>query len=254
MTDGPLILVTNDDGLVAPGLQAMCAALSDLGRIVAVAPHRQRSAVSHSITLHKPLRLDEVEPDRYMCSGTPADCVYIAFHHVLDRLPDLVVSGINQGPNLGDDVIYSGTTAGAREAMLMGVQAVAASLERGSRFAAAAQVVRGICGRVLDRGLPDGVFLNVNLPREVDARSPWRLTTLGERHYGREVRAVRDPRGRSYYWIGGADLGTGDVPGSDGNAIVDGCVSVTPVHAHNTCRQSLEALEAWPWGREEADD
>jgi 5'-nucleotidase len=251
MTDPPLILVTNDDGLIAPGLQAVCAELSELGRVVAVAPHRQRSAVSHSITLHKPLRLDEVETDRYMCSGTPADCVYIAFHHVLDRLPDLVVSGINQGPNLGDDVIYSGTTAGAREAMLMGVQSIACSLERGSRFNAGARIIGRIAGRVLDRGLPDGIFLNVNLPREVEDASPWRLTTLGERHYGREVSALRDPRGRPYYWIGGADLGTGNVPGSDGNAIADGQVSITPVHAHNTCKESLEQLASWPWGHED---
>ncbi len=251
MVETPLILVTNDDGLIAPGLQAVCAALGELGRVVAVAPHRQRSAVSHSITLHKPLRLDEVEPDRFLCSGTPADSVYLAFHHVLDRLPDLVVSGINQGPNLGDDVIYSGTTAGAREAMLMGVQAIACSLERGRRFNAGADVIRRIATRVLQRGLPNGVFLNVNLPKAVESASPWRLTTLGERHYGREVQALRDPRGRAYYWIGGADLGTGNVPGSDGNALDDGCVSITPVHAHNTCMKSLEALTNWPWGDEE---
>jgi 5'-nucleotidase len=234
----------------AAGLQALCAALADLGEVIVVAPHRQRSAVSHAITLHKPLRLEEVAAGRFACTGTPADCVYIGLHHVLDRAPDLVISGINEGPNLGDDVIYSGTAAGAREASLVGLPSIAASLGWGDAFVPAASIIRDLTEDLLGGWLPDGVYLNVNLPEKVDVDTPLRLTTLGERHYGREVRAERDPRGRGYYWIGGADLGTGDVAGSDGNALRDGFVSVTPVRARNTTHDSLAAFRRRPWAQD----
>ena len=244
----PLILLTNDDGVDAPGLVALFDALSELGDVIAVAPERERSAASHALSLHKPLRLKEVAPGRHACSGTPADCVYIGLHHVLERPPDLVASGINSQVNLGDDVVYSGTAAGAREAALMDVErAVAFSVDqRHSSYEAAAQQALGFCRRVLAQPGAPRSFINVNFPRGTGPETPWRLTSLGLRNYGRQVTKKTDPRGKPYYWIGGGFLGFGDLPGSDCNAIKDGCISATPVHLRLTNAEATSSMATWP--------
>jgi 5'-nucleotidase len=243
--DKPLILLTNDDGIQAPGLMALASALEGIGRVVVVAPERERSAVSHAISLHKPLRLHEVAPGRYACSGTPTDCVYIAMHHVLEGPPSLVVSGINAGANLGDDVSYSGTVGAAMEALLMGAPAVAFSTMSRTRFEGAAQVARRICLRALAEGVPEGTLVNVNFPGDVTVETPWRLTALGRRNYGRQVTRSLDPRGRPYYWIGGAHLGFEEIEGSDCNAVRDGFVSLTPVHLRFTADHAMAPLARW---------
>jgi 5'-nucleotidase len=243
----PLILVTNDDGVHAPGLKILAEALFEVGDVVVVAPERERSAVSHALTLHKPLRMREVRRNWHSCSGTPADCVYMGLHHVLDRPPDLVVSGINSQVNLGDDVVYSGTAAGAREAALMDVTralAFSADTRHSASKELADQAVK-IARTVLDEdGTPD-TFLNINFPRGTGPQTPMRLTCLGVRNYGRQVTEEVDPRGRSLYWVGGSFLGYEDVPGSDCNAVQEGFISVTPVHLRLTHREAMASLENW---------
>jgi 5'-nucleotidase len=241
----PLILVTNDDGIQAPGLHALADALEEMAQVIVVAPERERSAVSHSISLHKPLRLKEVSPGRFACSGSPADCVYIALHHVLPGPPDLVASGINAGYNLGDDVTYSGTVGAAMEALLMGSPAVAFSADRKEDFGQAAQVAARVCERALAQGVPDQTLINVNFPVGVGPASRWALTQLGRRNYGRQVTRSVDPRGKPYYWIGGSALGFEDIPGSDCNAVRDGQVSLTPVHLKLTAQGAMEQLATW---------
>ena len=239
--------MTNDDGFEAPGLRALVAALeaADLAQVIVVAPERERSAIGHAISLHKPLRLKEVSPYRFWCSGTPTDCVYIAMHHILTGPPALVVSGINSGANLGDDVTYSGTVGAAMEALLMDIPAVALSLASGRRFEEAAQVAVRVCELAMTRGVPARTLLNVNFPAHVTQETPWRVAHLGKRNYGRQVTRNLDPRGKPYYWIGGAHLGFEDIEGSDCNAIQDGLVSLTPVHLRLTDDAAMEALASW---------
>lgn len=213
----PLILLTNDDGYNAPGLEALAASLGELGRVVVVAPERERSAVSHTISLHKPLRVKEVRPDWYWCSGSPADSVYIALNHILDQTPVMVASGINSAHNVGDDVIYSGTVAGAREASMMGIdRSVAFSCDaRKCSYEGAAANAARICKLILEQPPLADAFINVNFPSDTAADTPWQLTALGKRNYGRKVTQSTDPRGKPYYWIGGEFLGFDDIPGSD---------------------------------------
>ena len=244
----PLILITNDDGIDASGLQALGEALGELGEVIAVAPERERSAASHALSLHKPLRIKERRPGWFSCSGTPADCVYIGLHHVLSRPPDLVASGINSQVNLGDDVVYSGTAAGAREAALMDVErAVAFSVDqKHSDDAVVAQQALGFCRRLLAQPGTPRAFINVNFPRGTSPETPWRLTSLGLRNYGRQVTKKTDPRGRPYYWIGGGFLGFGDLPGSDCNAVQEGHISATPVHLRLTNTEVMSSMANWP--------
>ncbi len=244
----PLILLTNDDGVAAPGLEALAGALGELGEVVVVAPERERSAVSHALSLHKPLRVSSPRPGWHACSGTPADCVYIGMNHVLDRPPALVASGINSQVNVGDDVIYSGTVAGAREAALMDVaRSVAFSVDaRRSDYGAAAARAAEFCEALLSRPVPEGVLFNVNFPPGTGPETPWRLTRLGLRNYGRTVTRKTDPRGRDYFWIGGEFLGFGDLPGSDCNAIGEGAASVTPVQLRGPAQEAMGAMAGWP--------
>jgi 5'-nucleotidase len=242
-----MILVTNDDGIDAPGLKILGEAMSRIGDVVVVAPERERSAASHALTLHKPLRLKEVRPGWHWCSGTPADCVYMGFNHLLDRPPDLVVSGINSQVNLGDDVVYSGTVAGAREATLMdATRAVAfsADMRHSTDDQLSAQVEKFSRFFLETEGLPNA-FLNINFPRDLGPETKWELTCLGIRNYGRQVKEDFDPRGRPLYWIGGSFLGYEDLAGSDCNAITDGYVSVTPVHLRLTHQEALSSLSNW---------
>ncbi|MCB9669379.1 MAG: 5'/3'-nucleotidase SurE [Alphaproteobacteria bacterium] len=242
------LLVTNDDGVHAPGLLALAAALGELGEVWVVAPEREQSAQSHAFTLHKPLRVTEVGERRIALSGTPADCSYAAIHGLVPR-PDLVVSGINRGANLGSDVHYSGTVAAAREAVLQGVPAIAASLYiRGGQdemqFERAAAIVRDLASTAIRKGLPDGTLLNVNVPNG-DVVHGVRPTVLGRRRYTAQVEERQDPRGRRYVWIGGAPIGDEPIADSDVEWARRDWATVTPLHIDPTARTFLEALDGW---------
>ena len=242
-----LILVTNDDGIHSPGLRVLANAMKTLGRVVVVAPDRERSAVSHALTLHSPLRAMEQSADWWSVDGTPTDCVNLGIHGLVQEKPDLVVSGINLGANLGDDLTYSGTVAAAMEATLMGVPACAVSLS-GSKFHEedfrwAGQWAARIAARILEQGLPADTFLNVNVP----AGEPCGLclTRQGKRRYADAVVKNHDPRGRAYYWIGVGDLSFQPLEGTDAYAVDQGLVSMTPLHLDLTNDQAFGRLRAW---------
>ncbi len=243
------ILVTNDDGIHSEGIRALSEALNGLGDIWVVAPDRERSGASHSITLHSPLRMTPQGPQRFMVDGTPGDCVYLTVNNLLkDARPDLVVSGINHGPNLADDITYSGTVAAALEATMLGIPAIAFSLcARGGpmKFDAAARFARTLVASTTAHRLPKGTLLNVNVPRDSDGVT-FRLTRQGKRSFSQEVIAARDPRGKPYYWIGGDEQAHEDVPGSDCNTVYDeGVISVTPLHLDMTHFPLRDAMETW---------
>ncbi len=242
-----LILVTNDDGVLSPGLTVLAEALADVGRVVVVAPDRERSAIGHSLTLHAPLRAEEIRRDFFSISGTPTDCVNLGIHGLLDARPDIVVSGINRGGNLGDDITYSGTVAAAMEATLMDVPAFAISLDS-RRFAAedfreAAGFAAYLTRLISKHGLPNDTFLNVNVPAG-EIRGV-QLTRQGKRNYTETVEEKIDPRGKKYYWIGGGELGFHNVEGTDFHAVSGGCISVTPLHLDLTNYRSFDTLSAW---------
>jgi len=242
-----LILLTNDDGIHSAGLQALADEMQSLGRVVVVAPDRERSAVGHALTLHAPLRAEEILTDRWAVSGTPTDAVSLGIHGLLKEKPALVVSGINKGANMGDDLTYSGTVAAAMEATLMGVPAVAISLASKEfsydNFRSAAAVARQMAETVLEHGLPADTFINVNVPDS--APLGIRLTRQGKRVYGDAVVQNRDPRGRTYYWIGAGELSFQDLEGTDFHAVQNGYVSVTPLHLDLTNYAAMERLRQW---------
>lgn len=242
-----LILLTNDDGFHSAGLQALADQMQSLGRVALVAPDRERSAVGHALTLHSPLRVEEIQKDRWAVSGTPTDAVNLGIHGLLKEKPDLVVSGINKGGNMGDDLTYSGTVAAAMEATLMGVPAIAVSSASRSfaydDFGHAAAVARQLAETVLEHGLPADTFINVNVPE--NEPHGIRLTRQGKRIYGDDVIQNRDPRGRSYYWIGAGELGFQDLEGTDFHAVKNGYVSVTPLHLDLTNYAAMDRLRQW---------
>lgn len=242
-----LILVTNDDGVRSPGIRALAVALSDLGRVVVVAPDRNRSAVGHALTLEQPLRAEEIKPDVFAVDGMPTDCVNLGIHGLLRETPNLVVSGINRGSNMGDDITYSGTVCAAMEASLMGLPAFAVSLDsmkfEPADLNRAAVFSRQLAGQILTSGLPPDTFLNVNIP--AGEHRGVQLTRQGKRKYGDAVTVNTDPRGRHYYWIGGGDVGFESIPGSDCNALNEKMISVTPLHTNLTNDDSFAALKQW---------
>jgi len=245
---GPLVLVTNDDGFDAPGLHALVEALASLGRIVVVAPDREQSAAAHALTLRVPLRVYQAGEDRWRVEGTPTDCVHLGIFNLTGRRdPDLVLSGINRGLNVGDDVTYSGTVAGALEAALLGVPALAVSAQIDASgapdYARAGAIARELAERLLAQPLPRGVFLNVNVPAGVPREI--RITRQGTRSYRAAVVERLDPAGRPYYWIAGADTTPAGEPDGDHRAIEEGCVSVTPLHANLTHGPTLPVLADW---------
>ena len=242
-----LILVTNDDGIHSLGLSALASALAELGRVIIVAPDRERSAVSHSLTLHSPLRAEEIQPDTFVVDGTPTDCVNLGIHGLLKDRPDLVVSGINRGANLGEDITYSGTVSAAMEALLMGVPAFAISLaslagQQGDYHSAGLFAVK-LARMVAAHGLPEDTFLNVNIPQG-ETRGV-KITRQGKRRYEDLVVEKMDPRGRKYYWIGGGVSQFENIPGSDFMAVEKGYISVTPLHIDMTNYRSFDALAEW---------
>jgi 5'-nucleotidase len=238
------ILVTNDDGVRSKGIQALAEALEPLGQVVVVAPTREVSAIGHALTLHHPLRLEHIRDGTYALDGTPTDCVNIAVAAVLKGLPDLVVSGINRGLNVGDDVTYSGTVSAALEGALLGVPAIALSLQQGPGewdIGDAARVAREIAERVLQSGLPPRTFLNVNVPR----RRPRgvRVTVQGKRTHATTVTERNDPRGRAYFWIGEGEDEWISNGSSDYEAVRAGYVSLTPLQSDLTAHHAVEALK-----------
>jgi len=239
------ILISNDDGIHAPGILALIEALEPLAEISVVAPLTEQSASSHSLTLHHPLRLREVAPRRVAVEGTPTDCVLLAVHEILEHRPDLVVSGINQGPNMGEDVLYSGTVAAAMEGAILGIPSVAVSLvSRSPRdFPAAADVTRRLVARLLEETLPARFLVNVNIPsRSGEAIRGYRATRLGTRIYDETIIRKEDPRGRAYYWIGGSEPQFTDAKGTDFRAVQEGFVSMTPLMMDLTEATQLDLL------------
>ena len=241
----PLILVTNDDGVRAPGLAKLAAALAPLGEVRVYAPDREQSAVGHGVSLHRPLRVAKVAEDWFMVDGTPTDCVMLAVRDLLGRRPDLVVSGINSGANLGDDVTYSGTVAGAFEGMLLGIPSFAISLVSPApkHMDTGARIAERLAGRLLAEGLPPDTVLNVNVPDvPYEQLRGIQVTRMGRRTYQDEIIRRVDPRGGAYYWIGGAEPAHVAEAGTDFAAIDSGCASVTPLQRDLTNHGALAAF------------
>ncbi len=248
-----IILISNDDGIHSEGLHALEAALRTVGDIYTVAPDREQSAVSHALTLHRPLRIEEIAPRRFAVDGTPTDCVNLAVKGFLPVRPDLVVSGINKGANLGDDITYSGTVSAAIEGSLLGIPAIAVSVvswHKPFHFAPAAEFAAVLAGEVLAQGMPKDTLLNVNVPNlPRHELKGYRVTRQGKRHYSETLEVRIDPRGRKYYWIGGDDLGFDPQAGTDCVAVSEGYISVSPLHVDMTNYRALHELRdlQLPW-------
>jgi 5'-nucleotidase len=248
------MLLANDDGVSSDGLAALAEALQELGEVWVVAPDSERSAQSHSLSLHRPLRVDKIRPRWYAVDGTPADCVYLGLNGLLDGPPDVVISGVNKGSNLGTDIHYSGTVAAAREAALSGFLAIAVSLhlepaDVDRHWHTATGVVKRLLPRVLQSGLPPRTLLNVNTPNvPASALRGVHAASMGVRTYDNRVLHRDDPWGRPYYWIGGAHAHFGAIEGSDGPLMERGWATVTPVQADLTDRAFLETLREWTDG------
>lgn len=245
------ILLSNDDGYRAEGLRCLKEALADVAPLTVVAPDRNRSGASHSLTLDVPLRVERAEPDIwYVINGTPTDCVHLAITGLFEEEFDMVVSGVNDGANLGDDVLYSGTVAAAIEGRFLGLPTVAVSLVPGGgtepHFRTAAWIAREMVLRLVARPLHRSMILNVNVPDLSSAAlKGFEVTRLGNRH--RAAAAVRglDPRGREIYWVGAAGPGQDAGPGTDFHAVANGYVSVTPLQVDLTRHAALDGLRDW---------
>ncbi len=242
------ILITNDDGIQSEGLRVLRDALQPLGAVAVVAPDREKSTTSHAITLHRPLRIQWVSEDFCAVDGTPADCVNLSVNGFLKNRPKILVSGINKGENLGDDVTYSGTVSAAIEGTLIGIPSVAISLvaRQNFMFEAAAAFSRKIVRLVMEHGLPRDTLLNVNVPNlSPNNIKGVEITRQGKRVYGDAVVEKVDPRGKKYYWIGGDILGYRHLPGSDFDAISRDRISVTPLKLDLTDYEMVEKLKEW---------
>jgi 5'-nucleotidase len=244
------ILISNDDGYFAPGIAALAEALRDLAEIVVAAPERDRSGASNSLTLDRPLMVRTASSGFLYVNGTPTDCVHVAVTGLLETRPDLVVSGINDGANMGDDTIYSGTVAAAMEGFLLGIPSIAFSLvHKGhEHLESAARVARDVVRRFVERPYPAGgpVLLNVNIPNlpyeRIGAPVP---TRLGKRHHAEQVIRAKDPRGQTVYWIGPAGSAKDAGPGTDFHATASGSVSVTPLRIDLTATDLADATRTW---------
>ena len=229
------ILISNDDGIESPGILALAQEMASLAEVFVVAPHRERSTAGHSLTLHKPLRVIEVRPKYFAVTGTPADCVYMGVHSVLDTKPDFILSGINAGANLGTDVHYSGTVAAAREGALLNIPSYAFSLVQHAqggdlRFDVAAVWARKVFEATCGIAFPKHTLLNVNIPNLPSGDIVgWEIARQGYRYYSNDVVKRQDPRGRDYYWIGGPYKGFEPMKNSDCDLVQHGLVSVTPL-------------------------
>ena len=247
------ILVSNDDGYLSTGINALIDALEQVADVTVVAPDRNRSAASSSLTLSRPLRVTEYGPNRYKVDGTPSDCVHLAVTGFLDDEPDLVVSGINHGANLGDDVIYSGTVAAAMEGRFLGLPTIAVSLvgrtlvgAQLTHFNTAARVAVELVQTIERAGLAPDTVLNVNVPDlPFDELTGIRATRLGFRHKSEQVLKDTDPYGRPIYWIGPAGVGQDAGEGTDFHAIEQGAVAVTPLKVDLTRYEAVDGIADW---------
>lgn len=243
-----LILVANDDGYTAPGLEALVEALRPLAELFVIAPETNHSGASNSLTLHRPLSIHRAANGFNYLNGTPSDCVHVALTGMLDRRPDLVVSGINNGQNMGDDTLYSGTVAAATEGFLFGIPSIAFSLEeRGwAHLDAAAQVARKVVERAIAHPLPGPTLLNVNIPsRPASEMKDMRVTRLGRRHPSEPVARMTSPFGDDVFWIGPAGKVADNAPGTDFHAVADGAISITPLKLDLTHSEQIQATRDW---------
>jgi 5'-nucleotidase len=248
MADRPHILVTNDDGIHSEGIKTLAKALNEVGDVFVVAPDRERSAIAHSLTLHRPLRVDRVKKNVYALDGTPADCVHLAVNSILPGRPRLVVSGINKGGNLGDDVTYSGTVSAAFEGTLLGVPSFAISLVARNRFRfqPAARFAVRVARQILKKGLPPDTLLNINVPNlDEDEIRSYRVTVQGRYTHENGVVEKVDPRGRKYYWIGEAPFVFDKRGNTDFEAVSENAISITPLHLDLTQYAFLDDLKKW---------
>ncbi|HMT80891.1 MAG TPA: 5'/3'-nucleotidase SurE [Azonexus sp.] len=242
------ILLSNDDGYFAPGLAALADALHGLGEVVVVAPEQNRSGASNSLTLDRPLHLKKAANGFYFVNGTPTDCVHLAVTGMLDELPDIIVSGINHGANMGDDTIYSGTVAAATEGYLLGIPSIAISLTsfESNNFVSAGLVARQLVERFIRDPIREPVLLNVNVPDIPNADlKGMEVTRLGRRHKAEPVIKMMSPRKETVYWIGAAGAAADAGPGTDFNAIERGVVSITPLQIDLTHAAQLPAIRQW---------
>ena len=246
-----LILVSNDDGYTAPGLEALVNALKPLAEIVVVAPEVNHSGASNSLTLNRPLFVHRAANGYTYLNGTPSDCVHVALTGVIDRRPDLVVSGINNGQNMGEDTLYSGTVAAATEGHLFGIPAIAFSLERKGweHLDAAAAIARRVVERAMQQPLPPRTLLNVNIPsRPLTDIKEMRVTRLGRRHPSEPVARTVSPWGEELFWIGPVGKVADNAPDTDFHAVAEGAVSITPLRIDLTHNEQLASVRAWAQG------
>ena len=242
------ILLCNDDGYFSPGLECLAQHLSAIAEIVVVAPERDRSGASNSLTLDRPLTLRKAPSGFYYVNGTPTDCVHLAVTGMLEQLPDMVISGVNHGANMGDDTIYSGTVAAATEGYLLGIPAIAMSLSSVSagHFETAAQVAAQMVERFQNNPINQPCLLNINVPDvPLDALRGMVVTRLGKRHKAEPVVKSQSPRGETMYWVGAAGAAQDAGPGTDFHAVANGQVSITPLQIDLTHFAQLEAVQGW---------
>ncbi len=245
---GMKILVTNDDGIQSPGILILAEFLESLGEVWVVAPDRERTAISHAITLHHPLRIENIRPRYYAVDGTPTDCVNLGIGEILKEKPDLLVSGINKGGNMGEDITYSGTVSAALEGTIKGIPSFAISLvaKNNFKFEAAAAFAGRLVPLIIKKGLPSGTFLNVNIP-ETDGKeiSSCRITRPGKRIHSELIIKNVDPRNKSYYWISSNSHDFEDIADSDFKAISQNQASITPIRIDLTDHATFKKLLAW---------
>jgi 5'-nucleotidase len=246
------ILVSNDDGFFTDGIKTLAKRLREIGEVWVVAPDREQSATGHSLTLHRPLRAKATKkrPNEYMVDGTPTDCVSLGANKLMPQKPDIIVSGINRGANLGDDVTYSGTVAAALEGALLGIPGIAVSAIPTATddyfYEAAADFATFLAKKVMEHGLAPGTILNVNVPSEVEVGDHrCVIARMGKRVYSDVVEEKIDPRGKPYYWIGGPKVGSQVDPGTDCEAAAEGRISITPIHLDMTNYTFLSKMVNW---------
>jgi len=249
MADRLIILVTNDDGIRSKGIILLAKALQEIGNVFVIAPDREQSAIAHSLTLRRPLRVEKIRKNFYAVDGTPADCVHLGVNALLPERPRLVVSGINKGGNLGDDITYSGTVSAAFEGTLLGIPSFAISLVSRShfKFKAAARFAQKVAQRVLKEGLPKDTLLNINVPNlDEEKIKSIKITQQGRWvHNGSGVEEKIDPRGKKYYWIGSGRLVFDKKRDTDFDAVSNSYISVTPLHLDLTDYSSIQQLKKW---------
>ena len=250
MTKKIEILVTNDDGVEALGIKALAKALARIKevKLTVVAPLTEQSAKSHSLTLHRPLRIIQKKKNIFAVDGTPTDCVMIGCSKIFKNPPDMIISGINMGGNVGDDIHYSGTVAAAFEGGLMGIPSVAISQLGAGKFdfTYSSLFIEYLVRKILKHSLPAGIVLNVNVPPHAKSLE-FEITKTGKRNYGDIYVEAKDPRGRPYYWIGGNQYSFHNIKGSDGNAIMAGKISVTPLTVYATKDSFIKTMRGWQW-------